>query len=108
MKKEVVTRAKFILIDGNQRSGTNLLLHLLDNHPELRVLPEELGLLNDIYKPDELLRLREHLERRDFDLLKKAMKNYWFFRHYSAISEEGYITPPKGTYGRLYYFPFSI
>lgn len=99
---------RIVLIDGNQRSGTNLLLHLLEGHSKLRVLPQETALYSEIYKPDNASTLKRICELHDFDKLREVTKNHWFFRSYSEFAKKGLIPPPKGTFGKSYKFKFSM
>ena len=65
-------RACFIA--GQAKSGTTLLVALLDNHPELLVLPEETA-----YFPTVLTKYGKRSRREQFDYLtKESLSNVVF------------------------------
>jgi hypothetical protein len=85
-------RASFIA--GQAKSGTTLLVALLDNHPELLVLPEETA-----YFPTVLTKYAPRGRRAQFDYLtKKSLSNVlfggpckWGKRSYATFPREKFL-----------------
>ena len=85
-------RACFIA--GQAKSGTTLLVALLDNHPELLVLPEETA-----YFPTVLTKYAPRGRRAQFDYLtKESLSNVlfggpckWGKRNYSTFPREKFL-----------------
>jgi len=85
-------RACFIA--GQAKSGTTLLVALLDNHPELLVLPEETA-----YFPTVLTKYAPRGRRAQFDYLtKQSLSNVlfggpckWGKRNYSTFPREEFL-----------------
>ncbi len=85
-------RACFVA--GQAKSGTTLLVALLDNHPELLVLPEETA-----YFPTVLTKYAPRGRRAQFDYLtKQSLSNVlfggpckWGKRNYSAFRREKFL-----------------
>ena len=85
-------RACFIA--GQAKSGTTLLVALLDNHPELLVLPEETA-----YFPTVLTKHAPRGRRAQFDYLtKESLSNVlfggpckWGKRNYSTFPREKFL-----------------
>jgi Sulfotransferase family len=85
-------RACFIA--GQAKSGTTLLVALLDNHPRLLVLPEETA-----YFPTVLTKYAPHGRRAQFDYLtKQSLSNVlfggpckWGKRNYSTFPREKFL-----------------
>jgi Sulfotransferase family len=85
-------RACFIA--GQAKSGTTLLVALLDNHPELLVLPEETA-----YFPTVLTKYAPRGRRAQFDYLtKKSLSNVlfggpckWGKRNYATFPREKFL-----------------
>src|SRR6266849_9098939 len=85
-------RACFIA--GQAKSGTTLMVALLDNHPELLVLPEETA-----YFPTVLTKYGPRGRRAQFDYLtKQSLSNVlfggpckWGKRNYSAFRREKFL-----------------
>src|SRR6184192_1988883 len=85
-------RACFIA--GQAKSGTTLLVALLDNHPELLVLPEETA-----YFPTVLTKYAPRGRREQFDYLtKQSLSNVlfggpckWGKRNYSTFPREKFL-----------------
>src|SRR5438045_3172754 len=85
-------RACFIA--GQAKSGTTLLVALLDNHPELLVLPEETA-----YFPTVLTKYAPRGRRAQFDYLtKESLANVlfggpckWGKRNYSTFPREKFL-----------------
>ena len=85
-------RACFIA--GQAKSGTTLLVALLDNHPELLVLPEETA-----YFPTVLTKYAPRGRRAQFDYLtKQSLSNVlfggpckWGKRNYSTFPREKFL-----------------
>ena len=85
-------RACFIA--GQAKSGTTLLVALLDNHPELLVLPEETA-----YFPTVLTKYAPRGRRAQFDYLtKQSLSNVlfggpckWSKRNYAAFPREKFL-----------------
>ncbi len=85
-------RACFVA--GQAKSGTTLLVALLDNHPELLVLPEETA-----YFPTVLTKYAPRGRRAQFDYLtKQSLSNVlfggpckWGKRNYSAFPREKFL-----------------
>src|SRR3989449_8317249 len=85
-------RACFIA--GQAKSGTTLLVALLDNHPELLVLPEETA-----YFPTVLTKYAPRGRRAQFDYLtKQSLSNVlfggpckWGKRNYSTFPREQFL-----------------
>src|SRR5213594_1131203 len=85
-------RACFIA--GQAKSGTTLLVALLDNHPQLLVLPEETA-----YFPTVLTKYAPRGRRAQFDYLtKKSLSNVlfggpckWGKRSYAAFPREKFL-----------------
>src|SRR3989440_1985935 len=85
-------RACFVA--GQAKSGTTLLVALLDNHPELLVLPEETA-----YFPTVLTKYAPRGRRAQFDYLtKQSLSNVlfgepckWGKRNYAAFPREKFL-----------------
>src|SRR5437773_6956414 len=85
-------RACFIA--GQAKSGTTLLVALLDNHPELLVLPEETA-----YFPTVLTKYAPRGRRAQFEYLtKESLSNVlfggprkWGKRNYSTFQCEDFL-----------------
>ena len=85
-------RACFIA--GQAKSGTTLLVALLDNHPELLVLPEETA-----YFPTVLTKYAPRGRRAQFDYLtKESLANVlfggpckWGKRNYSTFPRKKFL-----------------
>jgi hypothetical protein len=85
-------RACFIA--GQAKSGTTLLVALLDNHPELLVLPEETA-----YFPTVLTKYAPRGRRAQFDYLtKQSLSNVlfggpckWGKRNYATFPREKFL-----------------
>src|SRR5947207_14136294 len=85
-------RACFIA--GQAKSGTTLLVALLDNHPELLVLPEETA-----YFPTVLTKYAARGRRAQFDYLtKQSLSNVlfggpckWGKRNYATFPREKFL-----------------
>jgi len=85
-------RASFIA--GQAKSGTTLLVALLDNHPELLVLPEETA-----YFPTVLTKYAPRGRRAQFDYLtKQSLSNVlfggpckWGKRNYATFPREKFL-----------------
>src|SRR5437899_12511806 len=85
-------RACFIA--GQAKSGTTLLVALLDNHPQLLVLPEETA-----YFPTILTKYASRGSRAQFDYLtKQSLSNVLFGgpcncgkRHYSTVPSQKFL-----------------
>ena len=85
-------RAAFIA--GQAKSGTTLLVALLDSHPELLVLPEETA-----YFPTVLTKYAPRGRRAQFDYLtKKSLSNVlfggpckWGKRNYATFPRENFL-----------------
>src|SRR6266481_3748950 len=85
-------RACFVA--GQAKSGTTLLVALLDNHPELLVLPEETA-----YFPTVLTKYAPRGRRAQFDYLtKQSLSNVlfggpckWGKRNYSSFPREKFF-----------------
>src|SRR5256885_11745938 len=96
-------RACFIA--GQAKSGTTLLVALLDNHPELLVLPEETA-----YFPTVLTKYAPRGRRAQFDYLtKQSLSNVlfggpckWGKRNYCAFPREKFLQ----TFERAAFNPF--
>src|SRR5438045_9094578 len=92
---------------GKAKSGTTLLVALLDNHPELLVLPEETA-----YFPTVLTKYASRGRRAQFDYLtKQSLSNVlfggpckWGKRNYSTFPRDKFLQtfkdaafdPPNG------------
>ena len=100
--------ATFGLIDGNQRSGTNLLCHLLDGHPDLRVFPDEFGMVTDLYNPRNQQKLDDALSRNDTSALFKVLFSFGTFQRYQDNARKGFLPPAKGSFGKKYDFRFDF
>jgi len=90
-------RACFIA--GQAKSGTTLLVALLDNHPQLLVLPEETA-----YFPTVLTKYAPRGRRAQFDYLtKQSLANVlfggpckWGKRNYSTFPREEFLKAFEG------------
>ena len=81
-------RACFIA--GQAKSGTTLLAALLDNHPELLVLPEETA-----YFPTVLTKYAPHGRRAQFDYLTKESRSNVLFAGPSVRGKRDYADFPR-------------
>ncbi len=98
-------RACFIA--GQAKSGTTLLVALLDGHPELLVLPEETA-----YFPTVLTKYAPRGRRAQFDYLtKQSLSNVlfggpckWGKRNYSTFPREKFLA----TFERAAFHPASL
>ena len=87
-------RSARLLHCGQAKSGTTLLVALLDNHPELLVLPEETA-----YFPTVLTKFGKRSRREQFDYLtKESLSNVvfggpckWGKRDYSYFPTEKFL-----------------
>src|SRR5207244_6788355 len=86
-------------IAGHAKSGTTLLVALLDNHPQLLVLPEETA-----YFPTVLTKYAPRGRRAQFDYLtKQSLANVlfggpckWGKRNYSTFPREEFLKAFEG------------
>ena len=101
--------SKIFVIDGNQRSGTNMILHCLDGHSQLRVLPEDLPVYSHIYRPKNKAILDAINKPDNYKEIIREFYSGGYFGHYiKEYIKEKRIRPPKGTLGKEYVFDFSI
>ncbi|MGB9476156.1 MAG: sulfotransferase [Candidatus Udaeobacter sp.] len=84
-------RASFIA--GQAKSGTTLLVALLDNHPELLVLPEETA-----YFPTVLTKYAPRGRRAQFDYLTKQSLSNVLFGGPCKWGKRNYATFPRETF----------
>ena len=88
-------RACFIA--GQAKSGTTLLVALLDNHPQLLVLPEETA-----YFPTVLTKYAPRGRRAQFDYLtKKSLSNVLFGGH-CKWGKRSYATFPREKFLKIF------
>jgi Sulfotransferase family len=93
-RKDLPFDQRACFIAGQAKSGTTLLVALLDNHPELLVLPEETA-----YFPTVLTKYAPRGRRAQFDYLtKQSLSNVlfggpckWGKRNYSAFPREKFL-----------------
>ena len=81
-------RACFIA--GQAKSGTTLLVALLDNHPQLLVLPEETA-----YFPTVLTKYAPRGRRAQFDYLTKKSLSNVLFGGPCKWGKRSYASPPE-------------
>jgi len=84
-------RACFVA--GQAKSGTTLLTALLDNHPELLVLPEETA-----YFPTVLTKYRSRGRRAQFDYLISESRSNVLFRGASRRGKRDYSDFPRAEF----------
>src|SRR5438046_10373181 len=75
---------------GQAKSGTTLLVALLDNHPELLVLPEETA-----YFPTVLTKYAPRGRRAQFDYLTKQSLSNVLFGGACKLGKRNYSTFPR-------------
>src|SRR5437762_13402213 len=88
-------RACFIA--GQAKSGTTLLVALLDNHPELLVLPEETA-----YFPTVLTEYAPRGRRAQFDYLTKESLANVLFGGPCKWGKRNYSTFPRGEFPKVF------
>ena len=54
---------------GHPKSGTSLLISMLDNHPQLVVLPEESDFFNSVYRPLKWKFLEHYTKDEKIDIV---------------------------------------
>ncbi|HEY4256338.1 MAG TPA: sulfotransferase [Candidatus Udaeobacter sp.] len=94
MISEIPFEQRACFIAGQAKSGTTLLVALLDNHPELLVLPEETA-----YFPTVLTKYAPRGRRAQFDYLtKETLSNVlfggpckWGKRNYTTFPREKFV-----------------
>src|SRR5258708_23961220 len=77
-------------IAGQAKSGTTLLAALLDNHPELLVLPEETA-----YFPTVLTKYATRGRRAQFDYITKESRSNVLFAAPSVRGKRDYADFPR-------------
>src|SRR5438094_533147 len=104
--KDLPFEQRACFIAGQAKSGTTLLVALLDNHPELLVLPEETA-----YFPTVLTKYAPRGRRAQFDYLtKQSLSNVlfggpckWGKRNYSTLPRDKFLE----TFERMAFDPVN-
>ena len=63
-----------IFVLGYSKSGTSLLMAILDNHPQLVVLPEESNFMDNLYLICHKIKRKVEIEERDIELIISTLK----------------------------------